>query len=252
MSKKEDNQQNLTNKELYDLNRQEKETVNRQQYRKRSAKRAVFWVMIVVVIGGAIFGVIKLGGTSPSGQSAVLIDAVSPLDWSKGNQEASVVFVEYSDFQCPACRSYYPLLKKLNEEFGGKMKFVYRHFPLSKIHKNAELAARAAEAAGKQGKFWEMHDMIFENQSVWSGKSGGDTRDAFASYAKSLNLDMERFDKDLDSKEIKDKVENDYQSGVRAQVNATPTFFLNGVKLENPKNFDELRSRIEQAVNAGY
>jgi len=243
----ENNLQNLTSKERYDLKKAETELVSKQ-HRRRLTRRVLFWTFALLIIVGAVLGMVKLSGTPPSNQTALLTDAVSSSDWSRGNQEAKVIFVEYSDFQCPACSAYYPLLKKLNEDFGGKIKFIYRHFPLRQIHKNAELAAHAAEAAGRQGKFWQMHDMLFENQNNWSGKSGSDAEDTFASYARSLNLDVERFNKDLDLKDIKEKVENDYQSGVRSQVNATPTFFLNGAKFENPRSYEELRSRIEQEV----
>ncbi|MBI2024821.1 MAG: DsbA family protein [Candidatus Harrisonbacteria bacterium] len=211
-------------------------------------KRVAIWSFAIAIVGLALFGLIKLGINSAPNQSASLIDAVSPKDWGKGAEEAKVVLVEYSDFQCPACGAYYPLLKRLSQEFTGQIKFVYRHFPLSQIHANAEPAARAAEASGKQGKFWEMHDLIFENQTNWSNQKNAEV--AFISYAQSLQLDIERFKTDLNSQEVKESVANDYQSGIRSKVNGTPTFFLNGQKIQNPRSYDEFKNIIEQAINA--
>ena len=154
--------------------------------------------------------------------------------------------IEYSDFQCPACGVYYPIIKALQQEFGESIVFVYRNFPLRQIHANADLAARSAEAAGKQGKFWEMHDMIFENQKDWASQSNA--KKSMIEYAQSLNLDAERFKTDLDSKEVKEKVNNDYLSGIQAKVNAVPTFFLNGTKLQNPESYEEFKKLLEEAI----
>jgi protein-disulfide isomerase len=202
--------------------------------------------LAALVIAGGIFGMVKLGAKNPADQTGSLIDLTSSSDWSKGNKEAKIVLVEYSDFQCPACGAYYPLLKQLNQELSGEVQFVYRHFPLRQIHANAELAARAAEAAGRQGKFWEYHDLLFENQREWSEESRA--RDIFVRYAQSLDLDTGRFTNDMDSQEIKEKVDKDYASGVRSAVDATPTFFLNGKRIQNPRSYEEFRSVIEEAV----
>jgi protein-disulfide isomerase len=188
----------------------------------------------------------RLSGNSTSDQPALAVDAVAASDQTKGNSESKVLLVEYSDFQCPACGRYYPLLKQLNQELGDQIQFVYRHFPLKQTHKNAEPAAFAAEAAGKQGKFWEMHDLIFEGQKDWSEKRNA--KETFAEYAQSLNLDMERFKTDVESKEIKNKVRNDYSSGIKAGVNSTPTLFLNGKKLQNPRGYEELKQLVEEAM----
>ncbi|MBI2063796.1 MAG: thioredoxin domain-containing protein [Candidatus Yanofskybacteria bacterium] len=183
-----------------------------------------------------------MAGRSPQSQSAVLLDAVSSSDWVTGNQESSVILIEYSDFQCPACGAYYPLVNKLIKEQGENFKFVYRHFPLQQ-HPNAKPAAYAAEAAGKQGKFWEMEAMIFENQNNWSGSKNAD--DIFRGYAGSLGLNLEQFDADRKSEEAKNKVDADSQSGVRAGVNATPTFFLNGKKIQ-PRGYDEFVEMVSK------
>lgn len=199
-----------------------------------------------------IFVIIKLAGSKPpadktSGQSTSSVNIISSSDRVLGNKDAKVTLVEYSDFQCPACGAYYPIVKQLNLEFAGRIQFVYRHFPLTQIHANANLAALSAEAAGKQNKFWEMHDIIFENQSKWSGEKNA--KDLFVEYAQKLNLDVEKFKNDLDSDEVQEKAANDYQSGIRLGVNATPTFFLNGTKLQNPVSYEIFKKLLEEAIS---
>ena len=191
-----------------------------------------------------IFVMIKLAGSNTPAPS---VNIISAFDRIKGNKDANVTLIEYSDFQCPACGAYYPIVTKLNLELADKIQFVYRHFPLSQIHANAKLAALSAEAAGQKNKFWEMHDLIFENQNKWSGEENA--KDLFVEYAQKLNLDTEKFKTDLDSKEVQDKVTNDYQSGIRLGVNATPTFFLNGTKLQNPKNYEAFKKLLEEGIS---
>lgn len=237
-------EQILTKKERRELKRQEKRENQESGAKSRLFKRFILWTLVLAGAAGLIFGMVKLGGTKPD-QSAILVNAVSSSDWTKGNKEAKVVLVEYSDFQCPACAYYYPLLKKLSQDFGDKVSFSYRHFPLRQ-HMNARSAAYAAEAAGRQNKFWEMHDLIFENQTKWENR--GDAEKIFTEFAVSLGLNENQFKNDLSSKDIKNKVENDFQSGVQSKVNSTPTIFLNGKKIEVPPNYDELSNIINEAV----
>ena len=206
-------------------------------------KRFLIWTSVLVGLGLAVWGMAKLA-TSPGNQSPLVSSAISDTDWVKGNRGASVVLIEYSDLQCPGCAAYAPIVNRITEEFGDQIAFVYRHFPLPQ-HKNAELAGEAAEAAGKQGKFWEMVDRIFASQNTWSDESNA--RETFITEAQSIGLDVNKFEVDLDSKETKDKVENDYLSGIQSRVNSTPTFFLNGEKIQ-PRNEDEFRSLILQKL----
>lgn len=174
------------------------------------------------------------------------LGSVHPLDRAKGS--GSVIIVEYSDFQCPACRNYYPIMRELFAEFKDKAIFVYRHFPLSSIHPNADIAARASEAAGKQGKFWEMHDLLFEKQAEWSKLS--DPSDAFESYAKLLGISVEQFKVDINSDEVKKFVKAQKAHAIRSGLSATPTFFVNGEKVENPRSVDEFRAVINEALKS--
>ncbi len=218
---------------------------NDTQNRKKTSKRVILWGVAVVLIGGAIFGMVKLAAKSPA-QPATLAQAISASDWIKGEKNAKVTLVEYSDFQCPACAAFHPYVKQIMQDSGSKIELAFRHFPLSQ-HANARPAAYATEAAGKQGKFWEMHDMIFEHQNDWSNQ--GNAADTFLQYAKTLKLDIVKYEKDLNSKEVKDKVEADYQSGIQSGIDATPTFFLNGKKLQIT-SYDQFRSLVSQAIGA--
>lgn len=186
------------------------------------------------------------GNGDSGGTASVLSGALASDDWMRGNENAKAVLIEYSDFQCPACGSYYPLVKALHEEFGDSLLVVYRHFPLSQIHENAEPAARAAEAAGTQGKFWEMHDLLFERQKEWSGD--WNAAGAFAAYAGALGLDTGRFINDFNSQEVKAEVARDYESGFRAGIAGTPTFFLNGKKIQNPRSYEEFKKVISESL----
>lgn len=238
-------QQQLTKKQRREIKRQQKLEKQRKQKQKQQTKKIIRWLAVFLAIGGIILIIAKFGNSAPS--ISLPIDAVAESDQTKGSGESNIVLIEYSDFQCPACATYEPVLKQLIDEFGQQITFVYRHFPLRQIHKNAELAARSAEAAGIQGKFWQMHDLLFENQKEWSEKRRPE--DIFTGYAKSLNLNQEKFKSDLGSPEIKQKVNNDYKSGVSARVQGTPTFFLNGQKLQNLRDYEEFKKVIQEIID---
>ena len=160
---------------------------------------------------------------------------------------AKVTLVEFSDFQCPACGEYYPIVSQVIKEFAGKMNFVYRNFPLTDLHPNAAIAAQAAEAAGLQGKYWEMHDALFTKQNDWS--ASGTPTDIFAQYAATLGINTDQFKKDMNSDTVKNKVAQDISDGNALGINATPTFFLNGVKLNNPATLAGFETAVQQAMS---
>lgn len=147
--------------------------------------------------------------------------AVTEKDHTTGDPYAEKVLVEYGDYQCSHCGLAHPFIKKLLKEFKGELQFVFRNFPLQEAHPMAMMAALATEAAARQNKFWEMHDIIFEHQKTLSA-------DAVLGFAATLKLDQKQFGKDLTDKALMQKVENDFLSGLRSGVNGTPTFFLNG------------------------
>jgi protein-disulfide isomerase len=151
----------------------------------------------------------------------------------RGAANAKVTLEEYGDYQCPPCGLLFHDLKAIEKEYGSQMRFVFRHFPLSG-HVHARTAAHAAEAAGLQGHFWEMHDMIYQNQSNWS--PAPDARTFFVQYARDLKLDVDRFTRDMDSPEVDARVMSDYERGVSLGVNGTPAIFMNG-QMVNPNAF---------------
>jgi len=197
-------------------------------------------ISVIVLAGGVLLMVGERNELAE--EFALVLSAVSSTDQRKGSEQAKIVIVEYSDFQCPACAAYYPIIKELTRELGDQIVFAYRHFPLRQIHVNADLAARAAEAAGMQGKFWEMHDALFERQKEWA--QSPDAKPLFSSYAVFLGLDVGKFNVDVESEKIIQKVEADLAGGMASRVNATPTFFLNGKKLNNPRNYDEFKNTV--------
>lgn len=212
---------------------------------KKAEKRIIFWLVVVIILIGAVYGVYR-AATTPA--DIPLPTELSEADQIQGNPESDVILIEYSDFQCPACANYYYLVEEILDEFGDHMQFTYRHFPLKSIHDKAVLAGQAAEAAGLQGKFWEMNSTIFENQESWYSMSVADAREEFIGYATDLDLDSEQFSTDIDSKETENLVEAEFQSAVDAGLNSTPTFFLNGERIKNPQSLEEFRTLIREAI----
>lgn len=235
----------LTKKERKMLRKQEKLEEIKKEHFWQNIKNIVIWGVILIGIGSILFAIIETISSNPSVSSSSTPVSISltDSDWYKGAKDAKAVLVEYSDFQCPACAFYHSIINTLEKEVGNKMLFVYRHYPLSQ-HKNARLAAYVSEAAGNQGKFWEMHSIIFENQKIWSDVDNSGK--IFTGYAKSLNLDLVQFEKDLDSDKVKDKVEYDLRSGQALGVNVTPTFYLNGKKLNNIESYEQFKQIIEK------
>ena len=148
---------------------------------------------------------------------------ITPHDHIRGPANAPVTLVEYGDYECPHCGLAHPIVKLIGQQFGRRLCFVFRHFPLAEMHPHALAAAEAAEAAGAQGKFWPMHDMLFENQGALEPTD-------LLGYAEALGLDVPRFVRELASHTHLDKVQADLRSGARSGVHGTPTFFINGVR----------------------
>jgi protein-disulfide isomerase len=149
--------------------------------------------------------------------------------------------VEYGDYECPYCGAAYFIVKQLQQEEGGKLRLVFRNFPLAQIHPHAYQAALAAEAAGFQGEFWRMHDLLFEHQEALDDES-------LIVYATALQLDVERFIADMESDAPARRVQQDFMSGIRSGVNGTPTFFINGRRHDHWYAYDDLREAIDEAA----
>lgn len=240
------NEEMLTKKERRELRREERREAQTARGNAVVYKKIFLWTGVLALLVFGVFGFVKIAPKLGGGQTAALALSVSAEDRMKGNEQATVTLVEYSDFQCPACAYYQPVVKALSAEFKDSVRIVYRHFPLPQ-HKWAKLAAYAAEAAGNQGKFWEMADTIFERQDKWA--ESDDATLAFDAIAQELGLNMGQFKSDIASDAVKAKVEKDAASGVLSKIDSTPTFFVNGQKIKNPRSLDDFRKLIESELS---
>lgn len=238
--------QELTKKERKELRRAEREERKRGSARGELVRKTGWWAGgSLIILGGAALLVWAVMQQGANIEQAPLADQITVQDHILGNPDASVVLLEYGDFECPACGTYHPVLKQLKAEYSDRVAFVYRHFPLNSIHKSADISARATEAAALQGKFWEMHDKLFENQKQWTP---GNAEEVIMGYAEGLELNMEQFRSDINSEAVKSAVENGRLSGMRSSVNSTPSFFLNGVKIQNPRSLQEFKTLLDEAL----
>ncbi len=167
---------------------------------------------------------------------------VEKRDHSEGSSEAHVVLVEYGDYQCPYCGAAYPVVKRIQRELGSELRFVFRNFPLTNSHPQAEWAAETAEAAADQGKFWEMHDFLYENQQFMGNEAH------FTKFEAKLKLDVPRIGREVAQRAHAARVQEDFMSGVRSGVNGTPTFFINGIRYDGPPEFGAMVSALKQGV----
>ncbi|MFY9618623.1 MAG: thioredoxin domain-containing protein [Pyrinomonadaceae bacterium] len=212
-------------------------------------KRALPFIIIVIVLIAGVVAVMifsrqrgKNAGAFATNnqQSQTIASTSSPAPQSSPNAPAGltrpnvkvsspVVLEEYGDYQCPPCGILFPVLKQIEHEYGDQVRFVFRHFPLTKIHPNAMTAAQAAEAAGNQGKFSQMHDRLYGTQNAW--KDQADARPMFIGYARELGLNVEQFTRDMDSTAVAQRIASDMQRGSSVGVSGTPTVFIDGQML---------------------
>lgn len=199
----------------------------------------IFGVICVAIFGGLIY-VSKKDQVSIdfSKVDVKAVQAASPengniADHVAGSATSKVRVVEYGDLQCPACGGAHPGLKKIIEDYGDKIGFVFRNFPLTSIHPNALAASTAVEAAGLQGKYWEMNNLLYETQTSWSNLSPDDRTTKFSTLASQIGLNADKFKKDLSSSDISKKISYDQALGRKQNVTGTPSIFVNGEKLKD-------------------
>ena len=228
--------------------RKEREMTVQDLEKKERSKKMMIWAGSAFILGGIIAILVWL--TLQEGWvSGEIVPVDVAEDHWRGNPDASVSLVEYGDFQCGACGSFHPLLTEVKDEYQDRVLFVYRHFPLN-FHPYADVAARATEAAALQDKdaFWQMHDMLFENQKGENSWVNADAEQIIIGYAEELGLDVEQFKNDLDSTEVKNAVKEDTRSGQSGDVAGTPTLFLNNKKIQTPGSVAGLKEVLDNAL----
>ena len=174
-------------------------------------------------------------------EARLVLPVSEDRDHIQGRADARVTLVEYGDYECPYCGQAYPIVKGIQGRMGEGLRFVFRNFPISTSHPHAERAAEAAEAAGTQGRFWDMHDQLYENQRQLQDS-------ALHAHAEALGLDVDLFDKELAERVHADRVHEDFLSGVRSGVNGTPTFFINGLRHDDSYDFETLMLALQHAA----
>lgn len=201
-------------------------------------------VASLILIVGAVFFLGQSSGKSTPviAESGVLIKEDSQ---KIATDSAKVNIVEFSDYECPACAAANPIIKQVVNDYQGKVNFYYRHFPLPQ-HKNAQKAAALAEAAGEQGKFWQMHDLLFGKQDEWIKPS--DTMALFLNYAQQLDLEQEKLKKDMESEKLTNRIKRDLNDATSLSLNATPTFFVNGEKMESFA-YETFKNKIDSELS---
>lgn len=219
----------------------------KQQLQEAARKRAMLQKRLVMglafILVPLVVFVLARGffGTAPSLDPAV----IGPLDHVRGAESPEVVVTVYADFECPACYREMQVIASAWPRVEDRAQLVFRHFPLD-THRHAFEAARYAEAAGRQGRFWEMHDFLFVNQSVWVLMD--DVEAVFDNYALQLDLDLELLHADMDDPSIRDKIRADQQGGVRAGVRGTPALYINGLPADTPRTPAEFVSMVNAAI----
>lgn len=217
--------------------------------------RWIIFAVIVLAVFSLLIFTNQRNEVTFEGDATKVINEGPIADRVYGNEDQKVVLIEYGDFQCPACGSMFPAVRELKETYKDELTFVFRNLPLTNIHPNALASAVAAEAAGQQGKFYEMHDMLYENQQAWSSASVGDRTGIFEGYAQAIGLNMDQFKSDLSNKDVSQKIERDRATAKTLGATSTPTFVLNGQKLPEATatNADELKAAVEEAlIEAGF
>jgi protein-disulfide isomerase len=173
-------------------------------------------------------------------EAVLTLPVTEGRDHIQGPADAAVTLVEYGDYECPYCGAAYPIIKEVQARMGERLRFVFRNFPISTSHPHAEQAAEAAEAAASQGRFWPMHDLLYENQSRLRDQD-------LHAYAEKLQLDVEPFDKEMADHVHAERVREDFMSGVRSGVNGTPTFYINGARHDGSYDVETLLAALERA-----
>lgn len=246
----------MSKKELKEMRKLEEARRSTLEKKANMTKWIAIGAISTIFLGFFLFLVISLRNNNPdlsnpntttvelsdSGNFRVAEDSTTPA------KERPVTLTEFADIQCPACKQYQPIIKSVLDLYPETVALNFKHFPISSIHPNANQAAIVAEAANEQGKFFEMVDLLYERQEAWA--SLPDPSETFLKYAQEIGLDLTKFKADIENAELARRVESQRTEGINAGVNSTPSFFVNGVKIQNPSDISGFQAAIE-AVLAG-
>ena len=245
----------MSKKELKELRKLEEMRRNSMEKKANMTKWIAIGGISTIFLGFFLFLVISLRGNNPkladpnsntvvelsnSGEFRVAAESTTPIE------SRPVVLTEFADMQCPACKQYHPIIKSVLDLYPETVVLNYKHFPINSIHLNATPAALAVEAAGVQGKFFEMMDLLYERQEAWSNLP--DPKSLFAEYATEIGLNLEQFNKDMADNELAKKIESQRTEGINAGVNSTPSFFVNGIRIENPSDISGFQAAIDEVL----
>jgi protein-disulfide isomerase len=222
------------------------------------SKNKVFVIVVAVTVILILGGVTLFSGKSSTNvstskvstsllipQGAIETSGIVNGNYLPASPSATFTLVEFGDYECPACGAYNPFVKQALTDFAGKIVYVFRNYPLPQ-HANAQISSDAVEAAGLQGKYWQMHDEVYDTQNNWANLS--DPTSIFVGYAKDMGLDTNQFTKDLSSSAVKNKVQNDTNDGNTIGITETPTFYLNGQKMSLTGTYDQFKRLIDSAL----
>jgi len=233
----------MTKKELKALRKLERQQSDGSDSGSGSSKMIIFALGAIIFL--AFFGFIIFSIKKNKDKPIVL----SSAGYSRGNPAAKVTLVEFGDLQCPACRAYEPFVRNALHDYDGKVKLLYKNFPLLTVHPNANLAAKVAVAAGEQGKFFLMHDWLYDNQDSWAELSANDARAKMIEAAKVMGISTDKLQIDIDSKATTDKISVTENEGGVVGVSGTPTFYLNNERMDPmPQNYDEFKKDVAAAI----
>lgn len=206
-------------------------------------------IATIIILVGAIFLLSKSSPAQNVSSASVdtkLLIRDDSHKISSNSANLKVTIVEFGDYQCPACGQAYPITKQVLKDYSGRINFVFRNFPLPQ-HQNALISAEAAEAAGAQGKFWQMHDKLYETQNDWADSN--QPLNIFTGFAKNLGLDVLRFQNDVSTNKYADRITQDQSDGNTLGINATPTFFINGQKIEGVMVYEDFKGKIDPLLS---
>jgi len=214
---------------------------NRHKLKKNGQNKEFNWsnLLMFLSIGGLVLFLVWIV-VKPNSAN------IDTSAWVKGNSDSKIVVAEYSDFQCPACKRYAPIFEQVIDKYQNQVRFEFHHFPLISIHSNAIAGAKAAEAAGKQGKFWQMHDYLYAHQSDWENRGNLDA--VFADYAKTLGLDVEKFKTDYKDKNILRKINKQRSKALAMGLRGTPTIRINNKTIKTPTSVAEFSKILDNLL----